>query len=68
MHFGQREYGGFEGMMKLFPFFPLVFPIGLFLTLMGLMTLFSYLSYKELASHTRTHTHGTPESHESLTS
>ncbi len=31
-----------------FPFFPLVFPMGVFLSLIGLTTWFSYLNYKEL--------------------
>ena len=41
-----------RGMMRMrppgFPLIPLLFPLGVFLSLMGLTTWYSYLSYREL--------------------
>lgn len=51
MHWGHHEHEH-AGMTRipLFPFIPLFFPIGVFLSLLGLIAWFSYLSYKELAA------------------
>ncbi|MHB0869270.1 MAG: hypothetical protein ACYC66_12025 [Chloroflexota bacterium] len=39
-----------RGMMKLpgFPLIPFLFPIGLFMSLIGMTAWFSYLNYREL--------------------
>ena len=45
-------------MRRFFPIFPFLFPIGLMLSLVGLTTWFSYLSYKELAAVRHEEMHG----------
>lgn|GEM_PF-5569404 len=70
MNFGFRQTPVHYGMWRLFPFVPLLFPIGVFMALVGLNTWFSYLSYKEMVRHEEMHgtVHGAHETRETMTS